>query len=147
MDVYAELEQFSRRHEKLTAVFKSFCKDGTAILTSAASNLRGIKVSEPSKGGTFFDVSLAGTTARFLFTFLAATSKGRVSCFRLDPLTSEVERPAAGSFDFNGQGEIPDKTDPGTGDRVRITTDSHAALVIAELLHQALTGDRQASAR
>ena len=86
-----------------------------------------------------FDVSLAGATARFAFTFQATDFKGRVTCFRLDPLKLD-ELKSVGHSEFNGQGDTAIKMPPGPlgGDPVLMGTDLAACYLLAVFLHKTL---------
>ena len=138
-DVYKELRPLSERYGKLLNLFREFHRIGAPLLTGG--DIPGITVGK-LVGDRYFDVSLAGTTARFVFTFQAsegAGSKGRVTCYRLDPLKPEA-LVRVGHFEFNGQGDTGKKMPSGDtrGDPMLVGTDSHACYLIADLLHLAI---------
>ena len=98
-------------------------------------SVRGIEVS-PLVEDRYFDVTCAGTTARFAFIFLGDELKARVTCVRLSP-PSWLE--SVGHFDFNGEGVVDEiKMPKGSfeGDRFLVGTDSHACLLVASLLYK-----------
>lgn len=139
-DVYKELQTLSARYTKLHNLFREFYKVGLPLLTGG--NLRGVEVG-PLIEDRYFDVTLAGTTARFTFSFLGSEFKARVTCERLNPASglepSWLE--SIGHFDFNGEGDTGQKVPGGgtRGDPMLVATDSHACLLIANLLHKAIT--------
>jgi hypothetical protein len=131
------LERLSARYAKLRGLFVEFYKVGTPLLMGG--KLRGIEVC-PLVEERYFDVKLAGTTARFAFSFLGSEFKGRVTCERVNPPNgldpSWLE--SIGHFDFNGEGDTGQRV-PGLGDPMLVGIDSHACLLIADLLHKAIT--------
>jgi len=136
-DIYTELERLSARYSKLHSLFLEFYRVGAPLLMGG--KLRGIEV-DRLMDERYFDVKLAGTTARFTFSFLGSEFKGRVTCERLNP-PSGIEPSwfeSIGHFDFNGEGDTGQKM-PGLGDPMLVSTDSHACLLIATLLHKAIT--------
>jgi len=139
-DIYAELERLSARYAKLHSLFVEFYRVGPPLLKGG--KLRGIEVG-PLVEERYFDVKLAGTTARFTFSFLGSDFKARVTCERVNPPNgldpSWLE--SVGHFDFNGEGDTGQKVPGGAthGDPMLISTDAHACLIIADLLHKTIT--------
>jgi hypothetical protein len=133
-DVYKDLSMLSERYSKLLNLFREFHKVGPPLLKGG--NIRGIQIG-PLIEDRYFDVSLVGTAARFVFTFQG--SKGRVTCYRIDPLKPEALE-CVGQFEFNGQGDTGTKMPSGDtrGDALFVGTDSHASFLIATLLHKAI---------
>ena len=137
-DVYTELRLLSGRHSKLLNLFQQFYELGAPHLTS---NVPGITVGKLA--GDRFDVPLAGTTARFVFTFRVSEhggSKGRVTCYRLDPLKQPETLEHVGHFEFNGEGDTGKKVPSGgtQGDPILVVDDGHAGMLIADLVHKAI---------
>jgi hypothetical protein len=137
-DIYEELARLAARYEELHSLFQDFYKAGVPLLTGGS--VRGIEVS-PLVEDRYFDVTCAGTTARFAFIFLGDELKARVTCVRLNPPNglepSWLE--SVGHFDFNGEGVVYEiKMPKGSfeGDRFLVGTDSHACLLVASLLYK-----------
>jgi hypothetical protein len=140
VDIFTELERLSARYAKLHGLFLEFYQVGPPLLRGG--KLRGVEVGTLMED-RYFDVSLAGTTARFTFSFLGSEFKARVTCERLNPPNgiepSWLE--LVGHFDFNGEGDTGQKVPGGDtlGDPMLVSTDAHACLLIANLLHKAIT--------
>jgi hypothetical protein len=139
-DVFENLKTLSERYTRLHKHFVDFYQLGTPLLKGG--KIRGVEIGQ-LKEQRYFDVSLAGTTVRFVFTFPASADsiKGRVTCYWVDPLRPDVLK-AVGHFDFNGEGDSGRKfsTDRGRGesDPALMGTDFHACWLQAELLHTAI---------
>jgi hypothetical protein len=138
-DVYTQLKYLSERHTEFRNLFHQFYLAGTPFLK--ACNIPGITLGK--LGADQFEVSLAGTTARFLFTLSVpqdGRSRGRVTCYRLDPLKQPEALEHVGHFEFDGRGDTGKKmaSGPTEGDPMLVGTDSHAGQLIADLLHQAI---------
>ncbi|MGO9265370.1 MAG: hypothetical protein ACLQBA_10905 [Candidatus Binataceae bacterium] len=140
-DIYGELERLSARYAKLHGLFAEFYKVGTPLLMGG--KLRGIEVG-PLIEDRYFNVTLAGTTARFTFCFLGDEFKGRVVCERVNPPNGQESGwlESIGHIDFNGEGIVAGMNmpkGPFEGDAIRVSNDSHACYLIADLLHKAIT--------
>jgi hypothetical protein len=136
-DIYMQLRHLSERYATLRNLFGKFHSAGSPALTGVIPGLR----IGPLKDDEF-DVWLAGTTARFVFTMTDPESKGtrgRVDCYRLNPLKPNDLEPIE-HFDFNGQGDTGQKVPDGNthGDSMLVGTESHAARLMADLLHKAI---------
>ena len=137
-DVYHDLKRFSDRYEKLRNLFAQLHKVGAQTLTTG--DLSGLVVGDLADG-KYFDVSLAGITARFSFAFQPIESNARVTCFRLNPLTPEILESIA-HFDFNGQGIVAGMkmpNEPFGSEDLLVNKDSHGSYLLATFLHKALT--------
>lgn len=138
--LYDELGSLSDRHARLWSHFETFYRH-SALLKKPDSPVRDAVISElmPER---YFDVSFAGTTVRFMFTFRPggpAGTKGTVTCYRLDLLRNEPSA-TIGEFHFDGQGDTGMKF-PDNGDPVQITLDFGACYSIAYFLYEGLTKD------
>jgi hypothetical protein len=122
-DVYQELSNLSARYSNLRSLFAQFYKEGKPTLTGGS--IRGIVVGELVDDRSF-DVSLAGTTARIVFSFPHGGFHARVACYRLDQLKPEVLESVA-HFDFNGEGVVAGMTEPKSGDHLKVSYDAHAS--------------------
>lgn len=139
-DVYEELVALSQRHQRLRELFSVFRNESVSILT-APGLLKGLVIGE-LKEPAHFDVTFAGATVRFAFSFDAVASRGKVTCSRVDPWESN-KTDAFGKFTFNGQGEtelkVPDG--PNEGDPIHVNMDAGAAFLIATYLRKAIRPD------
>jgi hypothetical protein len=137
-DVYHQLKHLAERYTKLLSLFRTFHAEGGPLLKGG--DIPGVLVSALTVEGTSFDISIAGTTARFVFSMTDSTDKGTrgvVRAYRLDPLRPGTVAAAAGSFEFNGVGDTGRKK--ANGDCLVVTEDDGACLLIAELMHKAIT--------
>jgi hypothetical protein len=135
-DVYGELKSHAERYNKLLGLFHEFHNVGTPLLTDGP--LRGIVIGE-IVDDRYFDVALAGITARFSFTYQTGESRGRVTCYRHSTLKPEA-LDQVGHLEFNGQGDTGKKMPSGNNrdDLLSVRTDTDACYLIAELLLKAI---------
>jgi hypothetical protein len=140
-DVNKELKHLAERYASLRDLFGVFHSAGSPALTDI---IPGLKIKPLS--GDQFDVWLAGTTARFVFTMTDSErigTRGRVDCYRLNPLKPDDLEPI-GHFSFNGQGDTGQKVPNGDmrGDPMLVGTESHSAHLMANLLHKTIAKAR-----
>jgi hypothetical protein len=138
-DVYHDLKHFSDRYVKLRNLFAQLHKEGAQTLTTG--NLSGLVVGDLTDG-KYFDVSLAGITARFSFAFQPVESSARVTVYRAWTPWKPENLESVAHFEFNGQGIVAGMKMPNghfEDDDLRVNTDSHGSYLVATYLHKALT--------
>jgi hypothetical protein len=135
--VYQDLKHLSERYITLLGLFRDLHAAARPWLTGG--KIPGVEVSDLNDNGRSFDVALAGTIARFTFSMTQAEStRGQVTCLCVDSFNPEITSPPVGNFVFDGQGVVTGQQDD-QGGPMHVVNDAHACLLIATLLHKAIT--------
>ncbi|MFN0304827.1 MAG: hypothetical protein ACKVQU_31230 [Burkholderiales bacterium] len=139
--LYVHLQQLTGRYQSLYELFAKLHQN-CQMLADPGRPLSAIKIS-PLHSDGYFDVTLAGTTTRFLFEFRPGESgntKATVRCLRLEKISNRMQ--PIGAFQFDGQGDTamkhPDSCDP-----VLLSMDSGACYVVAYYVNEALNSKSQ----
>lgn len=145
-DVFKELKYLSERYAKLLSLFREFHKGGKSLVITHPPQVTYVPIPGIIVGDIeedrYFDVSFAGTTARFVFSLLhleAGGIRGQVTVYRVEPLDTKLLEHVDG-FEYDGQGDTGQKSQHAStkGDPILVGTPAYASQLIADLLHKTI---------
>jgi hypothetical protein len=140
VNVIQELHNLGINHAKLLALFKEL-REGAHRLTQPQQHsgpvLIDANVGELASKAPYFDVTYAGSSIRFAYSF-EQPKDARITCSLINP-SDEEDAPVLGvySFDLNGQVKAA------TGDSVGEISSGKTANCFASLLLTTLTSKPQ----
>lgn len=138
MNVFQELHDLGRNHAKLFALFKKLHEEGAHRLTQPQQHsgpvLIDANVGELASKAPYFDVTYAGSSIRFAFSF-EQPKDARISCSLVNP-SDEEDAPVLGVYSFGLNGQVKAAA---SGDDVGEISNGEAANCFAFMLLATLT--------